>query len=59
MSDPFAEHTWSGTDQRDLCSRDELIERVRREFQGLAGLRLTLAQTARLLNLERKRCERL
>ena len=33
--------------------------RVRREFDGLAGLTLTVEQAARLLDLDRPRCERL
>ena len=35
-----------------------LIQRVRSEFNEMPGLRLTPAQAARLLGLDRKSCER-
>jgi hypothetical protein len=56
MPDPFAMHS---PDRRDTRSRDELIGRVRREFDGLGGLTLTLPQAMRLFNLDERRCERL
>jgi hypothetical protein len=46
-------------ERRDTRSRDDLILRVRQEFQGLAGLTLTLPQAMRLFRLEPGRCERL
>jgi hypothetical protein len=35
-----------------------LIQRVRAEFNEMPGLRLTPAQAARLLGLDRRSCER-
>jgi hypothetical protein len=37
---------------------DILHERVRGEYREMPGLRLTLAQAARLFNLEAKQCGR-
>jgi hypothetical protein len=56
MPDPFRLQT---RERRDTRSRDELVHRVRREFDGLAGLTLTVDQAARLLHLDKPRCERL
>jgi hypothetical protein len=57
MPDPFG--TLQGPERRDTRSRDELVGRVRREFEGLAGLTLTLEQAMRLFHLDHQRCERL
>ena len=39
MPDPFGLQT---PERRDTRSREELVHRIRREFDGLAGLTLTL-----------------
>jgi hypothetical protein len=56
MPDPFGLQT---PERRDTRSREELVHRVRREFDGLPGLTLTLDQAARVFYLDRPRCERL
>jgi hypothetical protein len=38
--------------------RDDMLhQRIRAEYNEMPGMRLTLAQAARLFNLERARCE--
>ena len=37
--------------------REDLHVRIRAEYDEMPGMRLTLAQAARLFNLERVRCE--
>jgi len=59
MEDAYAVHTSVERERRDNRSREELIGRLRREFDGLAGLTLTVRQAMRLFNLEQGRCERL
>ena len=46
-------------ERRDTRTREELVSRVHREFDGLAGLTLTLPQAMRLFNLDESRCARL
>ena len=41
-----------------LCEDADLCSRVRAEFREMPGLRLTVAQAARLFSLEPARCER-
>jgi hypothetical protein len=57
MPDPFGSQPRA--ERRDTRSRDELIRRIRTEFDGLAGLTLTLDQAARLFHLDKPRCARL
>ena len=45
-------------DRRDHSSRDELLERVYAEFREMPCLRLTPAQTRRLLGLRTDVCAR-
>jgi hypothetical protein len=56
---PDAFDAMQPSERRDLRSRDELIRRVQQEFEGLAGLALTLPQAMRLFRLDVARCERL
>src|SRR3954451_2349114 len=50
---PLARH-----DRRDYAPREGLVRRVHAEFQELPSLRLTAAQTQRLLNLRADICAR-
>ena len=45
-------------DRRDYASREALVRRVHAEFQELPCLRLTAAQTQRLLSLRADICAR-
>jgi hypothetical protein len=45
-------------DRRDVRSRDQLLGRVRAEFEEMPGLRLTLAQAVRLFDLREDVCTR-
>ena len=45
-------------DRRNHASREELLRRVRTEFEELEGLKLTLAQAQRLFGLREDACVR-
>ncbi len=40
-----------------MVDDERLHQRIRAEYKEMPGLRLTLAQAARLFNLERQHCE--
>jgi hypothetical protein len=46
------------TDRRDRASREQLLNRVRAEFEEMPCLRLTGAQAQRLFGLRADVCER-
>ena len=46
-------------ERRSQLSREQILRRIRGEFNDMAGMSLTLVQAARLFNLERGLCERL
>lgn len=45
-------------DRRDYASRDELLNRIRAEFEEMPSLRLTPAQARRLFGLRCDICDR-
>ena len=45
-------------DRRDARSREQVLRRVRAEFQEMPGLRLTLAQAVKLFGLREDICAR-
>lgn len=45
-------------DRRDVRTRNQLLERMRAEFEEMPGLRLTLRQAGRLFNLREDVCFR-
>ena len=47
------------SDRRDAASRETLLELFRSEMRHAPGLALTLAQAARLFNIQQDACERL
>lgn len=48
----------SPPERRDHASREQLLHRVRAEFNELRGLKLTLAQARRLFALREDVCQR-
>lgn len=49
----------ASTERRQPTSREEIRQRIRREFDELGGMSLTLPQAARLFSLDHQLCERL
>lgn len=47
-----------GPERRNLAMREQLIQRVRNEFEEMPGLRLTLGQARLLFDLDADCCER-
>jgi len=48
-----------GTERRDWATREQLVRRVREEFEEMPGLRLTLGQAKLLFGLEYGCCQRI
>jgi hypothetical protein len=48
-----------GTERRDWVAREQLVRRVREEFEEMPGLRLTFGQAKLLFGLEHGCCQRI
>ncbi len=48
-----------GTERRDWVTREQLVRRVRNEFEEMPGLRLTFGQAKMLFGLEHGCCQRI
>jgi hypothetical protein len=48
-----------GVERRDWVTREQLVRRVRDEFEEMPGLRLTLGQAKLLFGLEHGCCQRI
>ncbi len=48
-----------GPERRNLASREQLVRRVRNEFEEMPGLRLTFSQATLLFDLNPGCCERI
>lgn len=48
-----------GPERRNLASREQLVRRVRNEFEEMPGLRLTFPQATLLFDLNPGCCERI
>lgn len=49
---------YAGPERRDLAMREQLVRRVRNEFEEMPGLRLTFGQARLLFDLDADCCER-
>ena len=59
MADQFAENLPPG-DRRHVATREELLARMVKEFDEMAGLSLTLPQACRLFDMrDPERCARI
>jgi DNA-binding IclR family transcriptional regulator len=58
MRDEFYKQVALRGDRRDARSRADLVSRLRREFQALAGMTLTVPQAMRLVGIDSERCHR-
>jgi hypothetical protein len=58
MRDEFSKQVALRGDRRDARSRADLVSRLRREFEGLAGMTLTAPQAMRLVGIDSERCHR-
>jgi hypothetical protein len=50
---------FAGTERRDWVTREQLVRRVRNEFEEMPGLRLTFGQAKLLFGLEHGCCQRI